>query len=429
MASAFAVLVLLAVLVGVVRRPWGLPEVAFAAPAALVVLATGLEPWPGAIDRWTELFPTVAFLAGVLALAQVADSAGLFDAAGRVLARAGRGGGTRLVATVGAMAVVVTTTLSLDATVVLFTPVAIAALRQQAQAVVDAGLLATVFLANGGSLLLPVANLTNLLVVQQTGLRFGGFVLRMIVPGLVCATVIIGVCARAARRGSVRSAGLDPMPEPDGGRSTAAGGAPRLRLDLTGRRVAAGLVVVLAGFFVASTVGVAPAWVAVVGAVTLGSIVVATGRVGVAKLGRAANPGFLVFVLALAAVVDAAARHGLGDGVADLVPHGDGLAAMFAMAMLATVAANLMNNLPATLLLLPSLAPAPVPLVLAAVIGLNVGPNLTYPGSLATLLWRRVVSVHGVEPSPAAFVRTSLVATPLALVSGVVALWLVTRAL
>ena len=57
-------------------------------------------------------------------------------------------------------------------------------------------------------------------------------------------------------------------------------------------------------------------------------------------------------------------------------------------------------------------------------LGVNVGPNLTYTGSLATLLWRRVVRTAGVEPGRGAFFRFAVLATPLALVLATLSLWL-----
>ena len=53
------------------------------------------------------------------------------------------------------------------------------------------------------------------------------------------------------------------------------------------------------------------------------------------------------------------------------------------VAFLAAVLANLVNNLPA-ILLLPALAGRPG-VILAALVGVNVGPDLTDVGSLATL--------------------------------------------
>jgi arsenical pump membrane protein len=82
------------------------------------------------------------------------------------------------------------------------------------------------------------------------------------------------------------------------------------------------------------------------------------------------------------------------------------------------------NNIPATLVLLPVLAAGPTARLLALLVGVNVGPNVTYTGSLATLLWRRVVRVEELEPSRRAFFRLGLLATPLALVLSMVALWL-----
>ena len=62
--------------------------------------------------------------------------------------------------------------------------------------------------------------------------------------------------------------------------------------------------------------------------------------------------------------------------------------------------ANLVNNLPATLMLTPLVAHSPG-LVLAVLVGVNVGPNLTYVGSLATLLWRQILHARTTGPARA----------------------------
>jgi arsenical pump membrane protein len=109
-----------------------------------------------------------------------------------------------------------------------------------------------------------------------------------------------------------------------------------------------------------------------------------------------------------------------------VAPLGTGLVGLLAVAALAAVLANVVNNLPATLLLLTALGPAPATAtVLAMLIGVGVGPNLTYVGSLATLLWRRVMSAEGAPQGLRRFTVAGLVTTPAALVAGTVALWLV----
>ncbi|HSK57566.1 MAG TPA: ArsB/NhaD family transporter [Actinomycetospora sp.] len=119
-------------------------------------------------------------------------------------------------------------------------------------------------------------------------------------------------------------------------------------------------------------------------------------------------------------------RHGLGDLVAGLLPTGTSFTALLALATLAAVLANLVNNLPATLVLLAALGPAPpVGLVLALLIGVNVGPNLTPVGSLATLLWRRVLAARGIPAPLRTFTLAGLVTVPAGLLSASAALWLV----
>ena len=85
--------------------------------------------------------------------------------------------------------------------------------------------------------------------------------------------------------------------------------------------------------------------------------------------------------------------------------------------------ANLINNLPAVLVLLPLATAAGPASVLAVLLGVNIGPNLTYAGSLATLLWRRVLREHDAEPDLGEFTRLGLLTVPAALIAATVALW------
>jgi len=94
------------------------------------------------------------------------------------------------------------------------------------------------------------------------------------------------------------------------------------------------------------------------------------------------------------------------------------------VAAVGALLANLVNNLPATLLLLPATLPGGPVAVLALLIGVNVGPNLTYVGSLATMLWLRVCRGVGVTPSLHTFTRHALLTVVPALAGATTALWL-----
>jgi arsenical pump membrane protein len=185
----------------------------------------------------------------------------------------------------------------------------------------------------------------------------------------------------------------------------------------------------LAGFVVTSALDIAPAWAALAGAVVLGVRAVARGHSSVKGILTSIDVPFLVFVLCLGVVVDAVMRHGLGDFMKAHVPLGHSLGSLLVIAAVAAVLANVVNNLPAVLVLLPVVSAAGPAAVLAVLIGVNVGPNATYPGSLANLLWRNIIRREGMTAGFLEFSRVGLLTTPLCLVAGVLALWAGTQVL
>jgi arsenical pump membrane protein len=386
-----------------IGRPRGLPEAVAAVPAALVVVLTGLVPWRDALAEIRELGPTVGFLAAVLVLAYLAGEHDVFRYAGGVAARISRGRPSRLLVAVFVAAALTTAALSLDATVVLLTPVILAtAARIGARPRPHA--FATAHLANSASLLLPVSNLTNLLAFAASGLSFVGFARVMALPWLA-VLVVEYVAFRWFFRADLGASAEPPTREEDRP-------APRYALVV--------LALTLVGFAVAQPFGVHPAWIAVAGALALAL----PRRVPVSTVLRETNPAFCAFVFALGVVVLGVREHGLGHLLDMLVPARAGLWQLLAVAALAAVLANLLNNLPATLVLVPAVQSSPG-LVLAVLIGVNVGPNLTYVGSLATLLWRQILHARDAAPDARDFYRLGLVTVPAALLAGVLALWVV----
>lgn len=401
---------LLITLAAAIRRPDGYSVAVVAVPAALVCVATGLLSVDDARRHLEDLGPTLGFLVAVLVLARLCAAQGLFVWAGWVLATAARGRPTALLGWVMGVGAAVTTMLSLDATVVLFTPVVIAtaaAAGLGAKPYVHA----TVHIANSASLLLPVANLTNLLVLEASGLSVGRFAALMLAPSLAVLVVeYLGTRACFAR--DLRTKGLE--------RPAAIVPVPRLALAV--------LIATLAGFLLSDAVGVHPGLIAAGGAAVLAVPTLRTGRTHPRELLSAADPMFLAFVAALAVVVGAASSQGLDEAFEPLVDHDPTLLGLLSVAAVGAIAANLLNNLPAVLLLLPLALPAGGPAaVLALLIGVNVGPNLTYVGSLATMLWLRVSRQGGAQPSLADFTRHAVWTTVPAIAAATVALWAALR--
>ena len=399
MNEAIALVALAACLVAAVARRREAPDWAVAVVAAAVVLATGAIDLDGVGHALSRLGPTIGFLAALLVLADGCRRAGVFETLGAMMAtgaRDGRGG--------------------------CFALVFAAAGRDDRGAeprrdrrAADADRVATAadcasgpgrtsslsHLANSASLLLPVSNLTNLLAFTACGISFTRFAGLMALPWAVALAIEWIVLSRVFADDLRPSA---DVPEPAVATHPE---VPRLALGI--------VALTLAGFAVSSIAGVAPVWFATAGAL---AITIARPPESARSLAVAAEPTFLVFVAGLGIVVAAAGAHGLTSVVRSVLPSGTSLPALLAVAAVSAVLANLVNNLPATLIIVAVVVAGAPGAVLAMLIGVNVGPNLTYVGSLATLLWRRIIHAHDEQVDAVRFLTLGALTVPATLVGG-----------
>lgn len=358
--------------------------------AGVAVVATGLLGGDGFHEVAGRAAPVLAFLLAVTVVAELADAAGVFDAAARLAARAGRGRTWLLWLLVVVLGTLATVVLSLDTTAVLLTPVVLA-LAAQLELNPLPFAVTTVWLANTTSLLLPVSNLTNLIGLD-TMKGFGvsgtaGFTALTWAPflaGLVGAVLVLGLAHRRSLRGTYGA----PPPAPE--------------RDPVTFWTAAVVCCLLAPAFVS---GITPAIPAAIAAVVLAVVFAVRKR---DALRFSLLPWrTVVLVSGLFLVVETAQVHGLEDLLRPLAGTGEGFLDHLQLAGTAALTANVADNLPAYLAVEP-LAGSAHRLV-AVLIGVNLGPLVTPWASLATLLWLDRCKARGVTISLPRFALLGLV--------------------
>lgn len=386
---------------GILLRPRRLPEWIWAVAGAIVLAGSGLLPWRGAWNAVASGIDVYLFLLGILALAEVARCEGVFDwLAARVLHAAG-GSRRRLFMLVYGTGLVVTALLSNDATVVLLTPAVLAALKQ-ADAPRMPLLYACVFVASAASFVLPISNPANLVLFPH--LPTAGAWLAVFAPAaavaLATTCALLAVVFRKGLAGVFRVQGLPP--------------------SLSSRGRLAGVLVALSALLLvlAAATGRSVGEAAfVLGAGTLIAASMRDPQVAVAVVRRGS---WSIVPLVAGLFVMAAALDGTGIlGLARFFFSSIGAWAMPAsnlviggIVMLADI---LLNNLPVGLLLRYTVHGATLPAAAmhAALVGLDLGPNVSVTGSLAALLWMLILRREGIDIDARRFLRVGiLVAIP-----------------
>ena len=395
--------ILVGTLAGILVRPWRRSEAWPAAVGAFLVFAVGAAGPDDVRATIAQTADVLLFLLGMMLLSWVADRAGVFAWLAEGCAVLARGSGPALFAAVVVLAAIVKALLSLDTTVIMLTPIVYRlAVRRQLDPLPM--LFACVFVANIGSLLLPVSNLSNLLMYRRLGLDFGGFAALMWSLDLVAVAATGLMLALFFRRRIPRRF----APSGDG--------FPAVDPWLVG--VAAGVVVTLGapvGFGLADRALAGPA---LAGAVVLVAAGLVSRRLTVRGAAWAVSWNVFVFVAAMTLLVRGV-EGTLLDGVSITLP-GDPVAALWGSALVATVGGNVINNLPMAVLALSFLPPARDAagdaLAVGTLIGTNIGSSLTTVGSLATILWLDQLRSRGIVVSTHDYLRVAVVVTPLVLI-------------
>ncbi|WP_219059933.1 arsenic transporter [Pseudomonas sp. UMAB-08] len=396
---------------GIILRPWRVPEYVWAVCAAVLLTSLGFIPLHSALAAMAKGSDVYLFLIGMMVLAELARQEGLFDWLAMYAAQHARGSGQRLFDLVFLVGTLVTIFLSNDATAVVLTP-AVYAAAKAAKAEPLPYLFVCAFIANAASFVLPISNPANLVVFGSHMPPLMTWLWQFTLPS-IAAIGLTYIVLRFTQRNHLRKpleTVITLQPLSSGARLTAFGIVLTavLLLLASALDLQLGLPTFCAGLATASLIHVRQ-------------------RLNPLPVLKGVSWGVLPLVAGLFVLVEGLAQTGvintLAHALASLAEHST-LQATWGAGIIVAIASNMVNNLPAGLIAgsVGEIDHLPTAITSALLIGVDLGPNLSITGSLATLLWLIAVRREGEHVSAIDFLRLGILVMPPALIGALAAL-------
>jgi arsenical pump membrane protein len=401
---------------GVITRPFSWPEAVWAVLGAALLVLFGLMPagtaWEGVL-KGTDVY---LFLIGMMLMSEVARKEGLFDWLAGIAVRAAKGSATRLFTLIYGVGTVVTVFLSNDACAVVLTPAVYAATKAAKVENPLPYLFICAFIANAASFVLPISNPANLVVFAEHMPPLTRWLAMFALPSAL-AILATYAALRLTQNASLRGERM----------ATEVAAVPLSRTGLV-----AGLGIVATGGVLigASALGLdlgLPTFVA--GALTTAAVLLMK-RGGLVEVARDVSWSVLPLVAGLFVLVEALEKTGVLAMIADALKRAASASPVetaWGAGSLVAVLCNLVNNLPAGLIAGAAVQTAHVPDTVAGavLIGVDIGPNLSVTGSLATILWLNAIRREGQDVGFWRFLKLGLLVMPPALILALAGLLLV----
>ena len=396
----------------VIIRPFRWPEAIWAAAGAVLLVAFGMMPVGEALAGMRKGVDVYLFLIGMMLIAELARREGLFDWLAALAVEHAQGSPRRLFLLVYIVGTLVTVLLSNDATAIVLTPAVYAATRA-AGATPLPYLFVCAFIANAASFVLPISNPANLVVYGARMPHLTEWLRQYTLPSLA-SIVVTYVVLRLALNPALREEKL-------------ALDVPRPHLSHEGKLTAWGIAAIGVVLIGASALDVQlglPTFIC--GAVTA-ALVLMLSRQSPVPLLRDIAWGVLPLVAGLFVMVEELIRTGviarLSALLHELVAQSANKA-VWVTGIVVAIADSIANNLPVGLVAgsVASGDHLPPQVAGAILIGVDLGPNLSVTGSLATILWLVALRREGLDVSAWRFLKIGWLVMFPALIAALAAL-------
>jgi arsenical pump membrane protein len=392
-------------------RPRRIAEAYWVCGGGILLVLTRLILLPRAVHAVREGLDVYLFLAGMMILAELAREERVFDWVAGVAAQHARNSPGRLFVLIYLVGALVTALLSNDATAVVLTPAVLAVVRR-ARVAPKPYLVACAFVANAASFVFPISNPANLVIFNQQMPPLSMWLVIFLLPSLA-SILLTFLCLRWVLRKELRG--------------EMRGDVKQIPLSTEGKLTLVGLGIAAVALVSSSALGLSLGAPTCCAAVSAMAVVAWRDRSIPLKIAKGVYWSVLPLVAGLFVIVEALQNAGLlRVGLMELrVLSGTATwAAKGTAAFVVALLSNGMNNLPVGLMSGAAIRHAQEISVVAhaILIGVDLGPNLSVTGSLATILWLIALRREKVEITAWEFFKIGIIAMPVALVASLLVL-------
>jgi arsenical pump membrane protein len=392
---------------GVIVRPFRLPEAIWAVAGATALVLFGLLPWSDAVQGLRKGIDVYLFLIGMMMTAELARLEGLFDWLAALAVERARGSPQRLFLLVYAVGTLVTVLLSNDATAIVLTPAVYAATRA-AGATPLPYLFVCAFIANAASFVLPISNPANLVVFGERMPHLAQWLRQFGLPSLA-AIVVTYVALRFTQHGALAQERIEST-------------VPKPKLGRAGKLAAFGIFAIGLVLITASALDVQLGLPTFLCGTVTAVAVLALSRQPPWPMLKGVSWGVLPLVAGLFVMVEMLVRSGVIGRLHQFLQDAamqSPTTAFWGVGLGTALIDNAANNLPVGLVAGSVAANDQLPqsIIAAMLIGVDLGPNLSVTGSLATILWLVALRREGINVGFWRFLALGLVVMPPALIA------------
>jgi arsenical pump membrane protein len=401
---------------GVIIRPFAWPEFIWAVAGAVALVIFGLLPWTDALAGVGKGTDVYLFLIGMMLLSEIARQEGLFDWLAALATRRAKGSPERLFLLIYLVGTVVTAFLSNDAAAVVLTPAVAAAVKTAKAKDPLPYLLICAFIANAASFILPISNPANLVIYGTHMPPLLQWLPRFAVPSALSVIATYAVL-RLTQGKTLRADKIKSEVE-----------VPELKG--TGKLAGAGIGLTAVALLVSSALDIQLGLPTAICGIATAAAVLLVERAKPWSTIKDISWGVLPLVAGLFVLVEALDKTGLIVRISDLLHQAAQMSAIetaWGAGVLIAFLSNVMNNLPAGLIAGSAVQNAHVSdqVTSAILVGVDLGPNLSVTGSLATILWLTALKREGVSVRAGQFLKVGLLVMPTALILAIAGLFVV----